>query len=100
MCQRVRIFLVLYLWWPNTVTPSAIIVFALSSATSNFYTGSRIIHGLALDGQAPAIFKKITTAGRPTLAIVTLTVFCFLSYIGHDEGTEGAWFRGLRLSDY
>lgn len=66
----------------------AIVIFALSSATSNFYTGTRILHGLALDGQAPAVFKNVTAAGRPVLALGVLMAFCFICYVGDDENTN------------
>jgi len=53
------------------------------------YTGSRILYGLALDGQAPAVLKKVTAAGRPLLALVASTAWCFLSFVGTNEASSG-----------
>jgi hypothetical protein len=68
-----------------------IVVFALSGATSNIYTGSRILYGLALDGQAPAIFRQVSVAGMPVLALCVAVAFTFLTYVGQHEQTQGTF---------
>jgi yeast amino acid transporter len=78
----------------NALVPlisAAIVIFALSAATSNVYTGSRILYGLALDHQAPAVLRKVTAAGRPLLALVASTAWCFLSYVGTNEASLGTF---------
>ncbi|KAG8812804.1 hypothetical protein FRC17_001810, partial [Serendipita sp. 399] len=64
---------------------SAIIIFALSGTISNLYTGSRTLYGMALDGQAPSIFRRVTAGGRPILALLVCVIWCFLSYLGQNE---------------
>jgi yeast amino acid transporter len=70
---------------------AAAIIFALSGATSNVYTGSRILYGLALDHQAPAVLRKVTAAGRPLLALVASTAWCFLNFAGTNEAGDGTF---------
>ncbi|KIM24599.1 hypothetical protein M408DRAFT_331708 [Serendipita vermifera MAFF 305830] len=68
------------------VISAAIAVFALSGATSNIYTGSRILYGLSLDGQGPAwLRKKVTSRGQPLVSLGLVTVFCLLSFVGEAE---------------
>lgn len=70
------------------VVSAAVVIFALSGATSNVYTGSRILYGLALDHQAPAALRKVTAAGRPLLALCASTAWCFMSFIGQNEASD------------
>ncbi|PVF99049.1 putative DIP5-glutamate and aspartate permease [Serendipita vermifera] len=74
------------------VMNAAIIIFALSGATSNVYTASRILYGLALDKQAPSILRKVTAGGKPLLAIGIAMACCFFSYLGQDEGKTTSAF--------
>jgi yeast amino acid transporter len=60
-------------------------MFALSGATSNLYTASRVLYGMALDRQAPALLRKVTAGGKPLLAIGVCMAWCFFSYLGQDE---------------
>jgi yeast amino acid transporter len=71
---------------------SAIVVFALSCASNAFYTGSRVLYGLALDHQAPAVFRKVTVGGRPLLALGFLGAWCFSSYMGQVEDKSGMFY--------
>jgi amino acid transporter len=66
-----------------------VVVFALSGA--DIYTGSRILYGLALDGQAPAIFRRVSVAGMPVLALFVTIAFTFLTYVGQHEETQGTF---------
>lgn len=80
---------------------ATVIVFALSGATANIYMGSRMLYGLSLDKKAPAFLRKVTTKGRPTLALASVVAWCFLSYIGYDEdnGNQAfAYFVDLTTS--
>jgi len=57
---------------------------------NSFYTGSRVLYGLALDHQAPPWFRKVTVGGRPLLALALLAAWCFSSYMGQNEENSGA----------
>ena len=62
-----------------------VVVAALSVYNSLLYSNSRILHSMALSGDAPKIFKNLTATGVPLIA----TLFCaalalivvFLTYI-------------------
>jgi yeast amino acid transporter len=62
-------------------------VFALSGATSNVYTGSRLLYGMTLDKQAPQILRRVTARGTPLVALAACAVWSFLSYAGEDENS-------------
>jgi amino acid transporter len=44
-----------------------------AAANSDLYIGSRTLFGLALEGQAPAIFKKVSKRGIPVPALAVCT---------------------------
>lgn len=55
-------------------------MFVFSAANSDLYIGSRTLFGLAIEGQAPAIFKKVSKRGIPTNALYCCTLCCALAY--------------------
>jgi len=65
----------------NHVINSAILIFVMSAANSDLYIGSRTLYGLAIEGKAPAIFKKVTGRGVPLPALVLCTAFCSLVFL-------------------
>jgi len=65
----------------NHVINAAILIFVMSAANSDLYIGSRTLYGLAVEGKAPAIFRKVTTRGVPLPALVFCTAFCGLVFL-------------------
>lgn len=53
-------------------------MFLIAAANSDLYIGSRVLYGLAIEGQAPAIFKKVNKAGVPYTALIFCSAFCCL----------------------
>jgi len=53
----------------------------MSAANSDLYIGSRTLYGLAVEGKAPAIFKKVTKGGVPLPALILCTAFCGLVFL-------------------
>lgn len=53
----------------------------MSAANSDLYIGSRTLYGLAVEGKAPAIFKKVTSRGVPLPALILCTLFCSLVFL-------------------
>jgi len=53
----------------------------MSAANSDLYIGSRTLYGLAVEGKAPAIFKKVNRRGVPWPALILCTAFCFLVFL-------------------
>lgn len=60
--------------------PSFPKLFVFSAANSDLYIGSRTLFALAVEGQAPAIFKKVSKRGIPLPALLFCTAFCGLAY--------------------
>ncbi|QGU07000.1 GABA permease [Corynebacterium occultum] len=58
----------------------AVIVLALLSAfNAQIFATSRLVHDLALEGDAPALFKTLSSAKVPINAVVLSMVFAFVS---------------------
>ena len=80
------------------VINSAILIFVMSAANSDLYIGSRTLYGLAVEGKAPAIFKKVTSRGVPLPAMLLCTVFCCLVFL--NVAASGAKGQIVTLSDH
>jgi amino acid transporter len=66
---------------------AAILVFVLSAANSDLYIGSRTLYGLALEGKAPRIFRRVNKMGVPWAALLLCTAFCFLVLLNISSGS-------------
>ena len=70
------------------VLNSIALIFVLSAANTDLYISSRTLYGLALEGKAPVVFKRVNRFGVPYTALgasVAVTCFAFLS-IGKGSG--------------
>lgn len=70
----------------NLYYSSALLVFVLSAANSDLYIGSRTLYGLALEGKAPSIFRRVSSRGLPYPALFFCTAWCFLAFLGLAQG--------------
>lgn len=79
------------------VINGAILIFVLSAANSDLYIGSRTLYGLAVEGKAPAIFKKVNNRGVPWTALILCTAFCGLVFlnVASDGSKVFGWFVNL-----
>ncbi|KAI0321691.1 amino acid permease [Amylostereum chailletii] len=70
---------------------------AWSAASSDLYTSSRALYGLAVAGNAPAIFKRTTKNGLPYVALCLSTAFAFLAFMGVKSGSGKVfgWFSNM-----
>ncbi|KAG8799276.1 hypothetical protein FRC17_007174, partial [Serendipita sp. 399] len=70
---------------------------AWSAASSDLYTSSRALYGLALSGQAPKIFTKTNGISLPWVSVAFSSAFAFLAYMGINEGsgTVFGWFADM-----
>ncbi|KAG8803300.1 hypothetical protein FRC17_006208 [Serendipita sp. 399] len=68
------------------VINGAILIFVLSAANSDLYIGSRTLYGLALEGKAPKIFRRVNRMGVPWPALILCTAFCFLVFLNVAKG--------------
>lgn len=70
------------------VINASLLIFIFSAADSFLYIASRTLYGLALLGQAPKIFRKVTKRGVPVWALLFSWPFSFLVFLNLGEGPQ------------
>ena len=70
------------------VINASLLIFIFSAADSFLYIASRTLYGLALLGQAPNIFRKVTKRGVPVWALLFSWPFSFLVFLNLGEGPQ------------
>jgi len=70
---------------------------AWSAASSDLYTSSRALYGLAIAGNAPSIFKVTLRNGLPVTALVVSSSFALLAFMGVHAGSGKVfnWFANM-----
>ncbi|PWY99665.1 putative DIP5-glutamate and aspartate permease [Testicularia cyperi] len=68
------------------IVNAAILVFCISAANSDQYIATRTLYGLAIDGKAPAIFRRVNKRGVPWVANTVTALFCALAFINLASG--------------
>ncbi|KAJ3552067.1 hypothetical protein NM688_g4353 [Phlebia brevispora] len=70
---------------------------AWSAASSDLYSSSRALYGLALNGTAPKFFAKVNRWGLPWVAMTTNALFGLLAYMGVKSGAGKVfgWFVNM-----
>jgi len=70
---------------------------AWSAASSDLYTSSRALYGLAVAGNAPKIFLKTTKSGLPYVSIIFSSLFALLAYMAVSGGAGKVfnWFANM-----
>ncbi|KZV62415.1 amino acid permease [Peniophora sp. CONT] len=71
---------------------------AWSAASSDMYTSSRALYGLALSGNAPRIFAMtMKRNGLPFLAVLVSVAFALLAFMGTSAGSGKVfgWFSNM-----
>jgi len=70
---------------------------AWSAASSDLYTSSRALYGLAVARNAPGIFKRTSRNGLPWAALLCSTAFAFLAFMGVSAGSGKVfgWFANM-----
>ncbi|CEN59256.1 Putative General amino acid permease [Aspergillus calidoustus] len=82
---------------------NALIMTSVLSAGNNvIFSAARTLHGMALDGKAPAFFAKCNKYGLPYYAVIAALSFCLLSLlqIGESSATVLNWFVGICTASY
>ncbi|KAK0440399.1 amino acid permease [Desarmillaria tabescens] len=76
---------------------AALLTSAWSAATSDLYTSSRALYGLAGTGNAPRVFLITLKNGLPIVSILTCASFGLLAYmtVNEDAGRVFGWFANL-----
>lgn len=65
---------------------AAILIFCISAANSDQYIAARTLYGLAIDGKAPRIFRRVDKRGVPYVALSVTALFCALAFINLASG--------------
>lgn len=84
-----------------SIINACLLTSAWSAASSDLYTSSRALYGLALNGQAPAFLKKTNRWGLPYYCIAVGVAFSLLSYMSagsKSAGTVFNYFANVSLS--
>jgi amino acid transporter len=81
----------------GSVVNAIVITSAWSSSNQALLSGTRVLYGLALKGQAPKIFLRTTPWGSPYVCLLLFTAFMFLSFMTQSSGalTVFYWFVDL-----
>jgi yeast amino acid transporter len=69
-----------------SIINACILIFTLSAANSDQYIASRTLYGLAMDGHAPAIFRRCNKLGVPYVALLFTGAFMALAYMTLSAG--------------
>ncbi|KIM71414.1 hypothetical protein PILCRDRAFT_830350 [Piloderma croceum F 1598] len=80
-----------------SVINAALLTSAWSAASSDLYTSSRALYGLAAAGNAPKIFMKTNRRGLPYPSIIFCAMFALLAYMGINGGSGRVfqWFSSM-----
>jgi len=70
---------------------------AWSAGSSDLYTSSRALYGLAKTGQAPKIFSRTNSKGTPIYALAICAALACLSYMAVSESSNTVfnWFSNM-----
>ncbi|KAJ5569404.1 hypothetical protein N7450_011890 [Penicillium hetheringtonii] len=80
-----------------SIINAIVLTSAWSSGNSNMLGGSRILYGLAMQGHAPAIFKRLNRFSIPHVAVALYGVCMALGYMCLSNGASVAftWLQDL-----
>lgn len=80
-----------------SVVNAVVITSAWSSSNQSLLSGTRVLYGLALKGQAPKIFLRTTSWGTPYVCVLLFMAFSLLSFMSLSNGamTVFWWFVDL-----
>ncbi|KAH9879355.1 hypothetical protein J1614_002794 [Plenodomus biglobosus] len=81
----------------NHVVNAAVLTSAWSAGNAFLYSGSRVLYGMALNGDAPKFFGKTSKKGVPWAAVLATWAIGFLAYL--NVSNTGAqvflWFSNI-----
>ena len=69
-----------------SIVNAIVITSAWSSSNQALLSGTRVLYGLALKKQAPAIFLRTTPWGAPYVCVLFFAAFMFLSFMSLSDG--------------
>jgi amino acid transporter len=80
-----------------SIINACLLTSAWSASSSDLYTASRAIYGLAAAGNAPKCFLKTTRSGLPYFAVLFCAAFSLLAFmaVSKGAGTVFQWFSNM-----
>lgn len=80
-----------------SIINACLLTSAWSAASSDLYTSSRALYGLAKAGNAPKIFLKTSKKGLPWVSVIFNASFSVLAYMGLQSGSGRvfSWFANM-----
>ncbi|SCU82639.1 LAMI_0C00254g1_1 [Lachancea mirantina] len=67
---------------------ACILTSAYSAGTAELYGASRVLHSMALKGDAPKIFSRVNKYGVPYYSTAVASLFCFLAYLNCSDSSS------------
>ncbi|EGN92085.1 hypothetical protein SERLA73DRAFT_117803 [Serpula lacrymans var. lacrymans S7.3] len=80
-----------------SIINACLLTSAWSAASSDLYTSSRALYGLASAGNAPKIFMKTSKRGLPYVSVIFCAMFSLLAFMGVNSGSGKVftWFSNM-----
>ena len=80
-----------------SIINAVVLTSAWSSGNSNMLGGSRILYGMAMQGHAPAIFRRLNRFTIPYVAVALYGMFMALGYmtLSNSASTVFSWLQDL-----
>jgi len=80
-----------------SIINACLLTSAWSAGSSDLYTSSRALYGLAAAGNAPRIFLKTLPNGLPIASLIFCSAFACLAYmgVGAGSGKVFGWFSSM-----
>ncbi|KAK2461772.1 hypothetical protein APHAL10511_006235 [Amanita phalloides] len=80
-----------------SIINACLLTSAWSAASSDLYTSSRALYGLAVAGNAPKIFLRTSKSGLPYVSVIFCALFGFLAFmsVGSGSGKVFGWFTNM-----
>ncbi|KAF7331999.1 Amino acid permease [Mycena kentingensis (nom. inval.)] len=80
-----------------SIINACLLTSAWSAGSSDLYTSSRALYGLAAAGNAPRIFLKTLSNGLPIVSIIFCSLFSCLAYMAIESGAGRVfgWFANM-----
>ena len=77
---------------------AVILTSILSAGNSGLYASTRMLYGMAVDGNAPKIFRRVTSRGVPLMALIATAAVGLLGFLTAVVGQGVAYTWLLNLS--
>ncbi|KAF8203089.1 amino acid permease [Pholiota molesta] len=80
-----------------SIINACLLTSAWSAASSDLYTSSRALYGLAAAGNAPKVFLKTSRSGLPYVSVIFCSLFVLLGYMASSSGAGRVfgWFSNM-----